>query len=230
MNAPQDFVRSLRGAFVLNVERRGKHLLTHLSRGKTLITHLRMTGQFLDVEAASLYPAHTHAIFWLDNGRKLLFSDQRHFARMNLVDSSELASVEQLRHLAPEPFDPSFDPSYLHGAIRRSTRAIKLILLDQTRVVGLGNIYAAEALFRARINPKLRGVRLSLPRATILHREIVSVLAEAIASGSMPYRENDETWAVYDREGEPCTVCLRPIRRFTQGGRSTYYCARCQTR
>ncbi len=230
LNAPQVFARSLKGVSVLDIERRGKHLLAHVSGGTTLITHLRMTGRFLDVGASDRPPAHTHAIFWLDTGRKLLFIDQRHFARMQLVSSSELHLVEQLRRLAPEPFHADFDAGYLHGVIRQSSRAIKLVLLDQTRVVGLGNIYAAEALFRAGISPRLPGARLSFPRARLLHREIIGVLTDAIESGSRPYSENDESWGVYDREGEPCKVCSVPIRRIVQGGRSTYYCSRCQRR
>lgn len=227
---PQSFARRLQGDRVDAVGRRGKHLLIHLDRGITLIAHLRMTGRFLDCAIDAEHPRHTNAIFWLDSGRKLLFVDQRHFARMQIVSSRELSTVEPLRHLAPEPFDPTFDPTYLYQVMRRSNRAIKLVLLDQTRVLGLGNIYAAEALFRARINPRVRGARLSLARTIVLHREIVNVLNEAIDSGSAPYTSGEGHWRVYDREGEPCSSCFSPIKRFSQAGRSTYYCPHCQAR
>ncbi len=227
---PQTFARTLSGASVTSVERRGKHLLFRLSKGRTLITHLRMTGSFIDGGPAEPPPIHTHAVFWLDNERRLFFADQRHFAWMHIAKSSELESVEQLRRLGPEPLGPGFDLVYFYNAIRRSSRAIKLVLLDQTRVVGLGNIYAAEALFRARINPMCRAAGLSRRRAAVLHREIVNVLSEAIAAGSVPYQGNDASWSVYDREGEPCPVCAKPIRRIAQGGRSTYYCPACQCR
>jgi len=229
-NSPQAFSRFLKGATVVGIGRRGKHILTHLSHGRTLISHLRMTGRFVDLDFDSEHPPHTHAIFWLDNGRKLVFADQRHFGWMHIATSSRLQEVEQLARLAPEPLEATFDVEYLYRILHKSARAIKLILLDQTRVLGLGNIYAAEALYRARINPRVRGSRISRPRTALLHREIVNVLSEAIASGSLAYGENDESWAVYDREREPCRSCGVAIRRFTQGGRSTYYCPRCQSR
>jgi formamidopyrimidine-DNA glycosylase len=229
-NSPESFARTLKGARVVGISRRGKHILTHLSHARTLITHLRMTGRFLDLDPADPHPPHTHAIFWLDNGRKILFSDQRHFGWMHLARSAQLDEVEQLRRLAPEPLDPQFSSDYLYDVLHRSRRAIKLILLDQTRVLGLGNIYAAEALFKARVNPRVEGARLSRKRTELLHREIVNVLRLAIASQSKAYGENDESWAVYDREGEPCRSCSGAVKRFTQGGRSTYYCPRCQSR
>ena len=227
-NSPQSFARSLKGATVVDISRRGKHILTHFSHARTLITHLRMTGRFVLVHSRDPHPPHTHAIFWLDNGRKILFSDQRHFGWMLLTNSSQLERVEQLRKLAPEPLDSEFSIDYLYDVLHKSRRAIKLILLDQTRVLGLGNIYAAEALYRARVNPGLAGERLSRPKTAVLHREIVGVLVEAIANQSKAYGESDESWAVYDREGEPCRSCTAVVKRFTQGGRSTYYCPQCQ--
>jgi formamidopyrimidine-DNA glycosylase len=229
-NSSQSFARLLKGASVVDISRRGKHILVHFCNGRTLITHLRMTGRFLDLDPAEAHPPHTHAIFWLDNGRTIIFSDQRHFGWMHLARSHQLDEVEQLRRLAPEPLDPEFDSAYLYNVLHRSKRAIKLILLDQTRVLGLGNIYAAEALYRARVSPRISGSKLSRVRATVLHREIVSVLSEAIRNGAAAYGEKEEGWAVYDREDEPCRSCSGPVRRFTQGGRSTYYCPRCQSR
>lgn len=227
-NSSQAFARGLKGATVVSISRRGKHILTHFSHGRTLISHLRMTGRFLDVHPEEPHPPHTHAIFWLDNGRKVLFSDQRHFGWMHLARTSQIEHVEQLRRLAPEPLGTEFNSDYLYNVLHRSRRAIKLILLDQTRVLGLGNIYAAEALYRAHVNPRLEGAKLSRARTAVLHGEIVNVLNEAIANQSMAYGGSDERWAVYDREGEPCRSCGGVIRRFTQGGRSTYYCPRCQ--
>ena len=131
---------------------------------------------------------------------------------------------------------------YLYDALKRSKQAIKLFLLDQTRVVGLGNIYAAEALHRAKVNPRLSANKLSRPRAEILYREVVSVLNEAIEAGSTletdprevygRYGDGayEDSWLVYEREGLPCLTCGVAIRRLAQGGRSTYYCPRCQSR
>lgn len=239
---PRQFAQWLKNARVEEVTRRGKHILAHLSNGRTWITHLRMTGRFvyggLDLEP----PPHTHAAFWLDNGQKLLFADQRHFGLMMVVGRGELEHVAHLSKLAPEPFDAAFTASYLYETLKRSKQAIKLFLLDQTKVVGLGNIYAAEALHRAKINPELPANKLSKPRTEILYREIVSVLNEAIEAGSTletdprevygRYSDGayEDSWRVYEREGLPCLTCAAAIRRLAQGGRSTYFCPRCQRR
>ena len=241
-HSPPQFARLLKGGRVEGVARRGKHILTHLDRGRTLVTHLRMTGRFLYVGAQEQDAPHTHAIFWLDNGRKLLFTDQRHFGMMLIVDREELESCAPLAKLAPEPLGGEFTDDFLYETLRRSRLPLKQALLDQTRVVGLGNIYAAEALHRAGINPRLAANRLTRPRAAALRREIVNVLNEAIAAGSTLNTDPrdldaayvggayEKSWRVYDREGQPCLTCLTPIRRFTQGARSTYYCPRCQSR
>lgn len=241
-NPPRQFAQWLKGARVEDVTRRGKHILAHLSNGRTWITHLRMTGRFVYGGPDEIPPPHTHAIFWLDDGRKLMFADQRHFAMMMVVGRNELQNVAHLSKLAPEPFDAAFTAAYLHDAMKRSKQVIKLFLLDQTRVVGLGNIYAAEALHRAKISPVLVASKLSRPRAEVLYREIVSVLTEAIEAGSTLETDprevygrygdgaHEDSWRVYERENLPCLTCGAAIRRLAQGGRSTYYCPRCQSR
>src|SRR5215510_1245023 len=115
-NPPRQFAAWMKGARVDEVGRRGKHILAHLSSGRTWITHLRMTGRFIYAGADGEHPPNTHAVFWLDNGRKLLFADQRHFGMMMIVSRGELDQVEHLRKLAPEPFDPSFSATYLWDA------------------------------------------------------------------------------------------------------------------
>lgn len=239
-NTPRQFAAWLKGARVEEVTRRGKHILAHLSNRRTWITHLRMTGRFVHVDADETPPPHTHAAFWLDNGRKLLFADQRHFGMMLVVKTAELDSVSHLSKLAPEPFDAAFSADYLHETLQRSKQAIKLFLLDQTRVTGLGNIYAAEALHRAKINPQLTANKLSRSRCETLHGEIVAVLKEAIEAGSTletdprevygRYGDGvyEDSWQVYEREGLPCLTCGSKIQRLAQGGRSTYFCPRCQ--
>ncbi len=239
-NPPRQFAAWLKGVRVEEVTRRGKHILAHLSNKRTWVTHLRMTGRFVHVDADEAPPPHTHAAFWLDNGRKLLFADQRHFGMMLVVKTAELDSVSHLSKLAPEPFDAAFNASYLHEALQRSKQAIKLFLLDQTKVTGLGNIYAAEALHRAKINPQLPANKLSRARTEALHSEIVAVLTEAIEAGSTletdprevygRYGDGayEDSWRVYEREGLPCLTCGEAIQRLAQGGRSTYFCPRCQ--
>jgi formamidopyrimidine-DNA glycosylase len=240
----RQFAARLKGAEVRRVWRRGKHILADLSNGRTWITHLRMSGRFIRLEPAGVLNAEpvpfTHATFRLDDGSMLLFTDQRHFGLMMVVETADLGQLASLQRLAPEPFDPEFSVDYLVERCGRSRQAIKLLLLDQSKVVGLGNIYAAEALHRAAIDPRLVAASLTRPRLARLHQEIREVLREAIEVGSTLNTDPrevygrygggafEENWRVYSREGAICFSCGDVVRRFTQGGRSTYYCPGCQ--
>lgn len=241
--SPRQFSTRLKGAEVRRVWRRGKHILADLSNGRTWITHLRMSGRFIRIEPGDLNTepvAFTHASFRLDDGSTLLFTDQRHFGLMMVVETKELGRLESLSKLAPEPFDPAFSVDYLIDRCGRSRQAIKLLLLDQSKVVGLGNIYAAESLHRAAIDPRLVAAAIDRPRVERLHREILEVLSEAIEVGSTLNTDPrevygrygggafEDNWRVYGREGAPCFTCGDLVQRLTQGGRSTYYCSGCQ--
>jgi formamidopyrimidine-DNA glycosylase len=207
-----------------------------------LAVHLRMTGKFLYLNADDELPKHSHAIFYLDNDRRLVFRDQRQFGVMKLIDADELSTAKGIRELAPEPFGEEFSFEYLASVLKRSRRTLKTLLLDQTKVLGLGNIYAAEALFRARINPFKVAAELSSPRVARLHQAIADVMKDAISDSStsridleradgFSYGEAFERfWQVYEREGEQCFKCGTKIRRKVHGGRSTYWCPKCQRR
>ncbi len=248
---PAEFSKLLRGRLVEDVSRRGKHILINLSRAKergpkleplVLITHLRMTGRFQLVPRKASLPRHAHAVFHLDDQTVLVFSDQRHFGMMKIVPHAVLAETKELRSLAPEPFSEEFTPDYLYQVLHGTRRTLKAMLLDQKKVTGLGNIYAAEAMFIARANPFAQASAFSRRRVARLHSAILEVLHEAIHHGStMNVDPEDidgsyygggyeERWRVYDREGEPCPVCRTRVRRTTDGGRSTYFCPRCQKR
>jgi len=236
------FKRKLKSSRITGVSRRGKFILIELDSERILAVHLRMTGKFLYLSAENELPKHAHAIFYLDNDRRLVFRDQRQFGVMKLVARARLAKTKGIRDLAPEPLSDDFSPAYLSEILARSRRSLKTLLLDQTKVLGLGNIYAAEALFRARINPFKIAAQLSSPRVERLHRAIREVLRDAITDSStsrislehpngFSYGEAFERfWQVYEREGEPCFECGARIRRLTHGGRSTYWCPRCQRR
>ena len=238
--SPQTFARLLKCARIAEVGRRGKHILFMLDNARVLVTHLRMTGRFLYLPLEAPLPKHTHAIFHLDNEKRLIFTDQRHFGMMKIVKTAELDETKELRQLAPEPFSEEFTPGYLSKALARSRRTLKETLLDQKLVLGLGNIYAAEVMFLARINPFIVTATLSERRIPRLHQAILDVLAESLAHGSTMnvdpeniddsyYGGNYEGhWRVYDREGQPCPSCNSKIRRLAQRGRSTFYCPRCQ--
>jgi formamidopyrimidine-DNA glycosylase len=240
-NTPREFARHLRGAKFEKVERRGKHILAKLDNGRVLITHLRMTGRFVLLPARRPLPKHTHALFRLDDGRRLAFTDQRHFGLMKVVSLERLADARELRGLAPEPFSDEFTPAYLAAVLARTRRTLKDVLLDQTKVTGLGNIYAAEVLHLARVSPFSNASHLPRRQITRLHRAILEVFGEALAHGSTMNVDPENIdgsyfggggyngrWRVYDREGEPCPKCKDTIRRVTRAGRSTYFCARCQ--
>lgn len=240
-NTPREFARSLRGAKFEKVARRGKHILSKFDNGQVLITHLRMTGRFLLLPTRRPLPKHTHALFQLDDGRRLAFTDQRHFGLMKVVSADALADARELRALAPEPFSEEFTPEHLAAVLARTNRALKDVLLDQTKVTGLGNIYAAEVLHLARVSPFSTASHLPRRQIRQLHKAILEVLGEALAHGSTMNVDPENIdgsyfggggyngrWRVYDREGEPCPKCKASIRRVTHAGRSTYFCARCQ--
>ena len=240
-HAPEEFAELLRGARVERAGRRGKHVLLEFDCARVLVVHLRMTGRFLLLPDGAPLPKHAHAVFQLDDSRRLVFADQRHFGMMKIVSSDALHEAKELRSLAPEPFSDEFTPEYLRAALARSRRTLKETLLDQTKVTGLGNIYAAEVLFLARANPFTPAAELSPRRVPRLHRAILEVLRESIAHGSTMNvdPENidgsyfggggyDGRWRVYDHEGLPCPACRARIRRVTHAGRSTYFCPRCQ--
>ncbi len=240
--SPAAFTRKLKGARINAVTRRGKYILIELDSGLVLAVHLRMTGQFLVLKTEDDLPRHAHAVFYLDNERRLVFRDQRQFGVMRLATRSELFQMKGIVELAPEPFSDEFSVDYLKATLSRSQRTLKTLLLDQTRVLGLGNIYAAEALFRARINPFKVAAELSRPRVARLHQAIRDVLRAAVSgnSSSRISLENAEgfsygaafgkVWQVYEREGKPCFKCGARIRRMAHGGRSTYWCPTCQRR
>lgn len=239
-NPPADFAERLRNAKITRVHRRGKHVLFDFDNEQTLITHLRMTGRFLLLPVERELPKFSHVVFYFEDEMRLIFTDQRHFGLMKIVKTEELHKTKEIKKLAPEPFSEEFNRKYFRAGLKTSKRSLKEFLLDQTKVLGLGNIYAAEAMFLARVNPQTPADRVSPRKANVLFEKIREVLAESIESGST-LNVNPENidgsfygggyenhWRVYDRAGEPCINCEKPIVRLRQAGRSTYFCPRCQ--
>jgi formamidopyrimidine-DNA glycosylase len=239
--SPASFKRKLRGARIDAIGRRGKYILFELDNKQVLLVHLRMTGKFLCVAPEQPLPPYPHVIFYLDDDRRLVFCDMRQFGRMRLLPARKLSELPQIAELAPEPLTDDFTPTLFLETLSKSRRSLKQLLLDQTKILGLGNIYASEALFLARISPLKEAHRLSKLRALKLHQAIRDILQEAIDAGSTLridlsdgnggyFGTTERFWRVYERAGEPCVNCGTRIRRMVQGGRSTYWCPRCQRR
>ncbi len=240
-SSPTTLKRKMRGARIDAVNRRGKYILIALDNQQVLLVHLRMTGKFLCIGPDQPLPPYPHIVFYLDDDRRLVFCDMRQFGRLRLLPAGKLTALPQIEALAPEPLTDEFSVAYFLETISKSRRSLKQLLLDQTRILGLGNIYASEALFLARISPLKAADRLSRSRALRLHQAIRDILKEAIEGGSTLrvdltdgngsyFGTTERFWRVYERAGQPCVNCGARIRRVVQGGRSTYYCPRCQRR
>ena len=237
---PESFSKLLKNTTIKRVFRRGKHILFVLDNEKTLIVHLRMSGRFMLLPAEKDDPKFAHAIFYFGEESRLVFQDQRHFGYMNIVETANLHDAKEIKKLAPEPFSDEFSIKYFLDILKTSRRSLKEFLLDQTKVCGLGNIYAAEAMFLARLNPQTPVDEVSTIKAKRLHRFIIAVMKESINYSSTLNinPENIEEsyygggyeshWRVYDCEGNPCPNCKTKITRIKQGGRSSYFCPRCQ--
>src|SRR5947209_2448541 len=230
---PVDLGQRLTGARVTQLGRRAKYGLIDTDRGDTLVFHLGMSGHWR-VDPGEI-GKHDHFIVETDEGRRVALNDARRFGSLDLVRTDELAAWPALAVLGPEPLDITAEE--LKTRLAGRSAAIKLLLLDQRIIAGLGNIYVCEALFRAGIHPKRAGGSISLERSRRLVRSIHDVLAEAIAAGGSTLRDFaspdgelgyfSKSFAVYDREGQPC-ACGGTVRRMVQGGRSTFYCPKCQ--
>jgi len=227
----------LLGGKVLGVRRRGKYLLLDLDRG-LLLVHLGMSGSLSFGPAVGQAGPHDH--FDLITSRGVLrLNDPRRFGAVVFAPSEASAEAQKLLgHLGVEPLTADFDLLGFHRALRQHRAAIKQVLLAGQLVVGVGNIYASEALFRAGIRPTTRADRISLPRAGKLHQAIRDVLAQAVARGGSTLRDFSNAHGesghfqleamVYDREGQPCRVCGSLVKAIRQGQRSTFYCRQCQ--
>lgn len=233
----RDLPRKVAGQRIVRVGRRAKYLLLRLESG-TLLLHLGMSGNLRAVPAATPRLTHDHFDLVLDSGVALRFNDPRRFGSL-LYTRGEPQRHPLLAQLAPEPFSRAFDADYLYRVTRGRRVAIKHLLMNSHLVVGVGNIYASEALFRARLRPGRPARSLSREDAARLVRAVRAVLRQAIRSGGTTLRDYlgadgapgyfRQRLYVYERAGKPCRRCGSPVRAMTQGQRSTYYCASCQT-
>jgi formamidopyrimidine-DNA glycosylase len=235
---PEQFKKVILDKKITKINRRGKYLLIDLSEKYTLMVHLRMTGRLTYSEKDTPLAKHTHVIFTLSDGCQLRFNDTRQFGRLWLVPTAALEDLAGFKDLGVEPLDDQFTRDYLKKELRRRHTRIKPLLLDQTFIAGLGNIYTDEALHRARINPERLSTTLTPHEIARLYHAIREVLQEGIENRGTTVRDfidgngragsYQELLRVYGREGEPCHRCNQAIVRKKVGGRSSYYCPHCQ--
>lgn len=231
----------IRGRRVVSVDRRAKYLLIRLSGDLVLLSHLGMSGRYrVYQDAPPPLEAHDHVEIVTDGGVTIRYNDPRRFGIMDLVEADGVATHKLLAGLGPEPLSNAFDGTALAAGLGDKRSAIKVALLDQRVVAGVGNIYASEALFRAGISPKRTARTVKGGRAEKLATAIRDVLNEAIGAGGSSLRDHRQTsgelgyfqhrFAVYGRAGEKCPGCdcADAVRTFQQGGRSTFYCAKRQ--
>jgi formamidopyrimidine-DNA glycosylase len=254
----KDFIARLEGQTVTGLGRRAKYLMADLNSGDVLLMHLGMSGSFRVVkdEAAKTpgqfhHPrsddrAHDHVIFHMSSGSAVIFNDPRRFGYMKIIARKALEDEPLLKGLGPEPLGNEFDAAMLAHSCAGKKTSLKAALLDQRVVAGLGNIYVCEALFRSHLSPKRQASRLAdkkeqpTDHAKRLVTSIHAVLNQAIKAGGSSLRDHRQTsgelgyfqhsFQVYDREGEKCQTagCGGIVRRFTQNGRSTFWCPKCQ--
>jgi len=250
---PDRFSERLTGQTVERLERRAKYLIARLSGGESLLMHLGMSGRFTitadDVASGDLAafvhsqggnPKHDHAVFEMEGGAGVTFNDPRRFGFMAMFATDAEEGVPFLAGLGPEPLGNAFSSAHLDTALSGRKSPIKMALLDQRVVAGLGNIYVCEALWRSGISPRRTAGTIKGARAERLVRDIRNVLGEAIEAGGTTLRDFAATdgalgyfqhsFAVYGREGEPCHADPDhgPIQRIVQSGRSTFFCPKCQ--
>jgi formamidopyrimidine-DNA glycosylase len=229
-----------RGAEVESIRRLGKYILIDLvDRPGVVLVHLGMSGRLRIFAKGSPKPSHTHVEWKLEDGRRLRFSDPRRFGNVELLERGNERAHPSLGKLGPDPLVDGVDPQTLRAGCQRTTRPIKVALLDQSLLAGVGNIYASEALWLARIHPSTPANRLGVKRCERLGNSVVEVLERALGNGGTSLKdfvsadghagEHAHYLWVYDREGEECpSECGSKIRKQVQDQRATYYCPRCQ--
>ena len=245
---PENFASRIKEAKVLNLKRRSKYILVELSTGETLLIHLGMSGKILVSNSkignyfyeSAQASNHDHVIFTLNDGTVITYNDPRRFGAMDLTKTDDLNNHKFLQKLGPEPLGNNFNSEYLKIKLSKKESPIKNVLLDQSIVAGLGNIYVCEALFMSGISPKKIASKISKNKCEELVQNIRAILISAIKAGGSSLKDFTDIqgnsgyfqfeFYVYGRENEYCktTNCDRKIKRISQSGRSSFYCPCCQ--
>jgi formamidopyrimidine-DNA glycosylase len=233
----EQFNDALKGQTIEDIGRRGKFLILYTDKF-ALVSHLRMEGKYGLFNADDPVDKHTHVIFHFTDGTELRYKDVRKFGTMHLYEKGKEFETQPLADLGPEPFSDDFSVEWLSDKLKKTNRKIKPALLDQKILVGLGNIYVDEALFRARLHPERIASSLTPDEEAVLYKEIVNTLSEAVEKGGSTIRSYVNSQGqigmfqlqlfVYGRKNEPCQVCGTPLEKTVVGGRGTHFCPSCQ--
>lgn len=232
------FIETLEGLTIKEIGRRGKYLIFNFDGGISLVSHLRMEGKYFVRQTGDEIEKHTHIIFEFTDGKQLRYNDVRKFGRMELVKTDNINDLKSLKKLGPEPTKTDFSIEDFTNKLKKKNKMIKPALLDQSLVVGLGNIYVDEVLWMSKINPQTIAKHLEKNEIIILHDAIIAELAKAVKAGGTTIRsytnafENSGTFQfdlnAYGRMGEPCRRCGNSIEKIVVAQRGTHYCPNCQ--
>lgn len=236
---PVNFSQQLRGKTVSSVERRAKYIIITLDDETVVIAHLGMSGKMIVYNnLQNERKKHDHAVFQFENGMEMVFNDARRFGLITFSDTANLNKHELIVNLGLEPLEENFGGESLYKILQKKSTPIKTTIMDASLVVGVGNIYACEALFRSKINPEKKSNTLTEKQCDLLAENIKIILSEAIKSGGSTLRDYvrssgdsgyfQHSFKVYGRAGDDCYVCSNKIKRMKQSGRSTFYCDVCQ--
>ncbi len=236
---PADFSSKIEGRTIKSVTRRAKYILIKLDDGSIIIAHLGMSGKIIIYKnKQNQRQKHDHAIFQFNDGKEMVFNDARRFGLMTISHENEINEHKLITNLGIEPLTEEFNGEYLHELLKNKSTNIKNAIMDASLVVGVGNIYACEALFRSKINPRKTAREISSAKCQEFATNIKEILLEAIKSGGSTLRDYvqssgdsgyfQHSFKVYGREKEACILCSNEIKRMKQSGRSTFYCENCQ--
>lgn len=234
---PEEFIRQLKGQTIHDIDRKGKFMIFQMS-DVSLVSHLRMEGKFGVYDATIEKPKHTHVIFHFTDGTELRYNDVRKFGTMHIFSQGEEVKEKPLSQLGPDPFDEAFTVEYFYKKLQKTSRNIKAVLLDQTVVAGLGNIYVDEALYLARIHPERIANTLTKEEAALLRESSITIILTAIDQGGTTIRSYlnsqgeigmfQQELKVYGKQASDCQTCGEEIIKMKVSGRGTHICPQCQ--
>ncbi|MEK6734376.1 MAG: bifunctional DNA-formamidopyrimidine glycosylase/DNA-(apurinic or apyrimidinic site) lyase [Pseudomonadota bacterium] len=235
---PPNIVQKIVNCKVIDIKRRAKYICIYLSNGLVILLHLGMSGKLLFKDNNYIYQKHDHLAIFFENNQQLVYNDPRRFGLITLLETKELDQSEFFKNLAVEPLGEDFSLNYFVSILSKKKQPIKLFIMDNMNLVGVGNIYASESLFLSKILPTRAASSLSLEEASLLREKIIEVLKLAIKQGGSSIKDYSSVggengyfqnfFKVYGREGKACEICKNPIAKIKQGGRASFFCHKCQ--